>query len=174
MAEQFTSYSIDNDRRFRQALDRARQETSDLTIPLTLIAKDFFKSQRAIWLLKSPGLYPDLAESTKAKRRRDNQPLYPILKRTGALELSMTDPTDPKAISEIVNKNTLIVGTKVEYGIYHQSDAPRSKIPLRKFLFIGPEAPRFASSEQKGRPERWMNILNEFVLAKMGAVGTVT
>jgi phage gpG-like protein len=173
MAEGFTSYSVDNDRKFRDALARAAEQVQDLRIPLTLITKDFFRSQRSIWALKSPGQYPDLAPSTKRQRVLHGQPLYPILKRTGALERSMTDPTDPNAVAEIVGKQGLILGTKVEYGIYHQSDRPRSKIPLRKFLFIGPEAPRFASSEQIGRLDRWMNILNGYVTEKLRALGEV-
>jgi phage gpG-like protein len=166
----FTSYSVDNDQRFRNALARAQAQVRDLRIPLTLIAKDFFRSQKAIWALKSPGQYPDLAPSTKKKRDRDGQPYYPILRgKTGFLEQSMTDPRDANSINQIINKDTLILGTAVSYGIFHQSDKPRSKIPLRKFLFIGPEAPRFANSDQAGRPNRWMNILNDFVLEKLAA-----
>jgi phage gpG-like protein len=31
------------------------------------------------------------------------------------------------------------VGTPQEYGIFHQSDEPRSKIPQRKFLGVNAE-----------------------------------
>ena len=173
MAEEFTSYSVDNDRRFRNALARAQVEVTDLTIPLTLISKDFFKSQKAIWALKGPGQYPDLAKSTKKKREREGRPYYPILKRSGLLEKSMTDPRDANAIAEIVNKQGLILGTRVSYGIFHQSDRGRKKIPLRKFLFIGPEAKKFATSDMMGRPERWLNIINSFILEKLKTVGDV-
>lgn len=180
MAEQFSSYSIENDRIFQAALNKVRKQATDLTIPLTLISKDFYKSERAIFKLKGPGQYPDL--STKpftAWWEKDDELnafypggykeykeakygfIYPILKRSGALERSVTDPRDANAINQIVNKNTLIIGTKVPYAIFHQSDKPRSKIPLRKFLFIGPES-RFASSEQKGRLQRWISILDSY------------
>lgn len=163
----FASYEVDNDNKFKNALVRAKMVTNDLTIPLTLIAKDFYKSQKAIFLLNGPGQYPDLAESTKEQKARQGFSVYPILKRTGRLADSTTNPSHPDAINQIINKRTLILGTTVEYGIYHQSDKPRSKIPLRKFLFIGPES-SFANSDQQGRVGRWMNILNSYVLRKLG------
>ena len=98
--------------------------------------------------------------------------VYPILKCSGALEKSLTESNASNSIN-IINKTNMIIGTSISYGIYHQSDLPRKKLPLRKFLFIGPEAPRFATSDQMGRPERWLNYINDFVLAKVGLIGTV-
>lgn len=186
----FTSYDVDADKKFAAAIARARLVTDDLTIPLTQISKDFYKSEKAIFMLKSAGKYPDL--STKPFRafwknvhpyahlyeggykqyKQENFGFqYPILKRTGRLEASLTNPADADAVNQIINKRTLIIGTEVEYGIYHQSDAPRTKIPLRKFLFIGPES-TFATSDQQGRVGRWLNIMNSHVLKKMGAKAT--
>ena len=164
---EFTSYEIDNDKKFQNALKRAKAVTDDLTIPLTLIAKDFYKSQKAIFMLKGPGQYPDLKESTKEQKQKAGFSVYPILMRTGRLGESTTNPAHPDAINQIINKRTLIIGSKVPYGIFHQSDAPRTKIPLRKFLFIGPES-SFANDEQQGRVGRWLNIMNSFVLKKLG------
>lgn len=161
-----TSYIVDNDRKFRNAINRARKVTDDLRIPLTLISKDFYKSEKAIFQLKGPGQYPDLADSTKRQKRKAGFSIYPILRRKGRLEKSITTPNHADSINRIINKTVLVIGTKTPYGIFHQSDAPRKKIPLRKFLFIGPEAPRFATSDQMGRTQRWLNILNEFVLQK--------
>jgi hypothetical protein len=172
--EGFTSYNVDNDRKFRNAIDQALTQVNDLTIPLTLITKDFFRSQRAIWNLKGPGQYPDLAESTKKSKLMAGIPVYPILKRTGALEKSMVNPSDSNAVAQIVNRKGLILGTRVAYGVYHQSDRPRGPIPLRKFLFIGPEAPRFASSDQMGRLDRWLNILNGYVAEKLTVMGSTS
>lgn len=162
MPEVFVSYVVDNDKRFRKAVDAARAAVGDLRIPLTLISRDFFRSQRAIWQLTGPGQYPDLAESTKRRKRAAGKSVYPILRWSGLLEESMTNPASPNAINEIVNKSTLLVGTKVDYGIFPQTGARR----LRKFLFIGPEAPRFATSDQMGRLERWTNILQAHVIAQ--------
>lgn len=163
----FTSYIVDNDRTFQAAIDRARNVTDDLRIPLTLISKDFYKSEKAIFQLSGPGKYPDLADSTKRQKQKAGFSVYPILKRTGRLEKSLTKPRSSDSINEIINKKVLIIGSKTPYLIFHQSDKPRKKIPLRKALFIGPEAPTFATSDQMGRTERWLNIMNEFVLEKL-------
>lgn len=163
MSSPFTSYKVDNDRRFREALRAAGEQVSDLTIPLTLIARDFYKSEKAIFSLQGPGQYPDLSTAYKASKLKAVNFVYPILKRSGRLASSVTDPSSSDAINQIINKNTLVIGTKVSYGVFHQSDAPRKKIPLRKFLFIGPEAPKFATSDQMGRLQRWTQILADYV-----------
>ena len=172
MVDVVTSYEVDNDKAFQRAIERAKRAVDDLTVPLTLITKDFYRSEKAIFQLQSPGQYPDLARSTKKARARAGVSVYPILMGMGTsrgkLAKSLTEPDSPDAYNQIINKRTLFIGTQVEYGIYHQSDAPRSKIPLRKFLFIGPES-KFANSDQQGRVGRWLNIMNDFVLKKLGA-----
>lgn len=171
----FTSYLVDNDRIFRDAVKRALETASDLRIPFTLILSDFYRSERAIFSLKSPGQYPDYKnggpESRYAKLKNKEVGFkYPLLVRKGALAASLLSPGANGSIAEIT-PTSLTIGTQIPYGIYHQSDEPRSKIPLRKFLFIGPEASQFATSDQQGRPERWLNIMNDFVLAKMRQSG---
>lgn len=199
MAEAFTSYKVDNDRSFRNALQRASEVTSDLRVPFALILSDFYRSEKAIFSLKGPGQYPPFKNSasnaekfTKAGRRKKNayqhvyeqgflSPYqkakikavgfdYPLLVRTGSLAASLLSANARGAIA-IIAPTELTIGTTIPYGIYHQSDAPRKKIPLRKFLFIGPEASQFATSDQQGRPERWMNILNDYTLKKMKQSG---
>lgn len=166
----FTSYEIKNDVLFERALERAASVTTDLTLPLTQIAQDFYKSEKAIFKLKGPGQYPDIKPATKNVKFRDFGFRYPILKRTGRLEKSVTTPSSPDSIFRIVKKRTLFLGTSVPYGVFHQSDDPRTIIPLRKFLFIGPEAKKFARGPTAGRPGRWLNILNQHVLKKLESV----
>lgn len=168
----FTSYEVDNDKKFQGALVRAKMVTDDLRVPLTLIAKDFYKSEKTIFMLQGPGGYPDFKKRDGRSKYAEFKLnkygfLYPLLMATGRLAGSVTDPTHPDAINEIINKRTLIIGSKVPYGVYHQSDLPRKKLDQRKFLFIGPES-RFATSDQQGRVGRWMNILNSFILKKLG------
>lgn len=170
MAEPFTSYSLENDRAFKAALKRASDTVQDLRIPFGLILSDFYKSQAAIFRLQGPGQYPDLSERYKAAKIKKVGFAYPILVRTGALSNSLLGPNNRGAISKIT-KLSLTMGTSIKYGVYHQSDQARKKIPLRKFLFIGPEAKQFATSEQMGRLERWNNILNDFVLKQMRKEG---
>lgn len=165
----FVSYSIENDQIFQKALADAKKVANDLRIPFTLIAADFYRSQKAIWQLKSPGQYPDLSESYKPKKLKKVGFLYPILKLNGYLETAASIQGGPGNITEI-GKTELSMGVDekvVPYAIYHQSDAPRKKIPLRKFLFIGPEAIRFANSEQQGRLERWLGILNGYITTSL-------
>lgn len=154
-------------------MNLAIEQVKDLTIPLTLISKDFYKSEAAIFNLGGPGQYPDLKEKTKIQKQKQVGFVYPILKRSGALAKSMLNPTDGNAINFIANKNTLVLGTRVQYGVFHQSDSARKKIPLRKFLFIGPEAAQFANSEQQGRLERWLGIMNGYVLQRLAQLGKV-
>lgn len=152
-----TSYSIQNDREFGAAIERAASQVSDLRVAFGLIARDWFKSNKAQFSLKGSGQYQPLSEKyaiRKAKKHGNK----PILVATGRLRDSLTNQGTDESIIRITEKS-MILGTTVPYGVYHQSDAPRSKIPLRKFFFIGPEAPRSASSEVTGRLERWINIL---------------
>ena len=173
-AEQsFTSYTVDNDKSFRRALSRASATVQDLRIPFGLILADFYKSQQAIFKLKSRGQYPDFKNGGPESRYAISKQKkvgfkYPLLVRTGLLSNSLLGPNNKGSIAK-ATKLSLTIGTSIEYGIYHQSDLARSKMPLRKFLFIGPEAERFATGDQMGRLERWNNILNDYVLKKMKA-----
>lgn len=162
MAESFTSYTVDNDKRFRNAIERAREAFDDLRIPFGQILKDFYRSQQAIFKLKSAGQYPPISEKYGNQKLKKVGFKYPLLVRSGKLAASLLGPNNPGSIA-IITKYSLIFGTSIEYGIYHQSDSPRSKIPLRKFLFIGPEASRYATSQQLGRLKRWQGYLIDHI-----------
>ncbi len=167
----FTSYSVDVDNSFKQALEDAKKVSRNLKPAFQEISRDFYKSEKAIFKLQSEGQYPDLSEPYKTLKRQAVGFAYPILKRTGKLEKAVTGPNNPGAIN-IIGKQSLEIGVQdsvVPYAKYHQSDRPRSKIPLRKFLFIGPESVFNARDEFSGRPERWANILKTFVV-KFSAV----
>lgn len=181
MAESFTSYSVDNDKRFRNALQRVADQIGDLRVPFGQISRDFYRSEQAIFKLKGPGQYPPLStrafrawwekdkelnreypEGYREYKRAKYGFDYPLLVRSGRLAASLTGPRNRDSIN-IIGKTTLVIGSATPYGIYHQSDAPRSKIPLRKFLFIGPEAKRFANSDQMGRLDRWVGYLFDYM-----------
>lgn len=174
MAESFTSYSVDNDRRFRDALKQASQSVSDFRIPFTLILADFYKSQQAIFKLSSAGQYPDFknggAQSKYAIAKQKAVGFkYPLLVRSGKLSASLLGPNNVGSVA-VITSLSLTIGSNIKYGVYHQSDNPRSKIPLRKFLFIGPEAKRYATSDQVGRLERWTKIISDHVANKAKAL----
>lgn len=173
MAEEFVSIVTDPDKKFAQALKRAKQETADLRIPLTMIAKDWFKTNQVIFKLKGPGQYADLKDSTKKFKKAHFGFVYPILRRGGDLEKSITQPTDSNAINEIINKSQLTLGTKVVYAFFNHYGT--KVIPARPVVFFGPEAEGIGQDKTfKVRPTQWLNIINSYVLEKMGTVGEVT
>lgn len=175
MADSFTSYTVDNDKRFSNAMKNASAVVEDLRVPFGLILRDFYKSEAAIFKLKGPGKYPPFKGVIDPKTGRTKYQSaklkkvgfdYPLLVRTGRLSNSLLGPNNTDSISKITPLS-LVFGTSTPYGIYHQSDDARKKIPLRKFLFIGPEAPSFATSEQQGRLERWLNYINDAVIREL-------
>ncbi len=179
MVDKFTSYSVDNDKRFAKALKEASAVSQDLRVPFGLILRDFYKSQAAIFKLKGPGQYPPfkgplIGATGKTRYQLDKIKAvghdYPLLVRTGALANSLLGPNNKGSVS-LITQLSLTIGTLIKYGIFHQSDEARSKIPLRKFLFIGAEAPQFATSEQMGRLIRWTGILDNHIKTQIKKAG---
>lgn len=173
MAEnKFTSYTVDNDKKFREAIKRASEISQDLRVPFGLILADFYKSQQAIFKLKGAGKYPPFKGEKDPKTgltQYQSQKIkkvgfdYPLLVRTGSLARSLLGPSNKGSIAKI-SALSLAFGTSIPYGIYHQLGG--TKIPERKFLFIGPEAPRFANNEQQGRLQRWLGYIEDHINSK--------
>ena len=159
----FSSYSVDNDKKFARAIAQAVKQTNDLQIPLIEIAKDWFKSNKAIFMLKGSGQYPDLKEKTKRHKLENFGFIYPILKATGRLEKSLLEPENKESIHQILNKNTIALGTSVPYASFHQEGG--KIIPTRKMVFIGPESVFSARNEISGRLERWTQILKNHIIS---------
>lgn len=172
MAELTMSYSVDNDKKFSAAIDKAIKLGGDLRVPFGQISQDFYKSEQAIFKLGGPGQYPDFkgakgkdGKTAYERYKESHSPArsaYPLLFFSGKLAASVLGPNNEGSINTI-KKTSLEIGTEIEYGIYHQSDRARSKIPLRKFLFIGPEAKKFATSDQMGRLERWLGYMSDYI-----------
>jgi len=171
----FTSYIVDNDKKFERAIGRALATANDLRPAFALILFDFHNSQKAIFQLRKPGQYDDLTEKYKKAKQKKWGFVYPILKASGALEESTTKPKAPGSIAT-VRKRELIIGTRVvskkgfPYAQVHQRGQKGVPRP-RKILFIGPEAPRFAKGNLSGRAERWLAIMNAFVLKSLEKQG---
>jgi phage gpG-like protein len=68
-------------------------------------------------------------------------PGKPILERTGDLMSSLTDPNHPQTV-RIEERKTLTLGTRVPYAIYHQSTAPRTRLPRRPEIMLTEEFKR--------------------------------
>lgn len=175
---------------FKVNVERALKQVGDLSIPFRLIADDFYKSEEAVFSLKGPGGFPPFQGRKIGEMRRSARTIpkrydaytpyqyrkerdfgynkgYPLLVRTARLSDSVTSGTASESILRI-GPQTLVIGTSVPYADYHQSDAARKKIPLRKFLFIAPESSN-APDPLSGRLARWSNIINQYVLRSMGA-----
>lgn len=153
---------VDPGKKFQKALKEAERWTGDLTVPFGLISQSWFKSNRAIFALSGPGKYPDLSEKYKVAKKRKHGFLYPILRAKGDLEKSITNPGDKNAVSEVVNKTILLLGTRDPKAQFHQGDGARSKMPYRPMVLLGPE--QVAPSGINNRVEGFVKILEDYLL----------
>lgn len=169
---------VDPDKEIEKALQRAKAAGINLTLPFTLIAKSWFRANRSIFTLKGPGKYPDLGGLTpkatvseKSKKTREERAkqqklmavgfLYPLMRREGVLEESLTNPAGSNTVNLILNKNTLIMGTKVAYAFYHQAKGSRKKMPFRPIVFTGAE--QIAPTEIRNASTRWINTIDDYM-----------
>lgn len=155
-----------------------------------LIASDWYKDNKQIGNLQGPGMYPDYVGDrddtakeqiskrgkkvkdgmTPYMRRKQNAVgfVYPLLKFTGRLLQSITVPGAEDSVM-IVGPKTLVLGTLVDYAIYHQSAAPRKKMPYRPMIFnkavYGGHANIFQS-----RMKRYTRILDVYTRKKMRSI----
>lgn len=182
----FVSYKVENDKKLQDALDKAFVEVRDLRVPFRQITRDFYQSRKAIFKLQSNGQYPDFkgkkigetwsknarpSDIARRKRPQGATPYewykfnavgftYPLLKFSGRLEDSATNPNSPDA-EQIIEPDSLTIITKVPYANFHQQDNPDMgdrKIPTRKFFFIGGE-----SSTTDRQLERYLKIISDYV-----------
>lgn len=175
-------FAVENSEAFEKAIERLGKATSDFRIPFTLIASDFYRSQRKLFTLQSEGLYNPLGgfnynqpsgfgNQTKRERaetlkeKRTGHAWNPILYgETGDLRDSTLKRNHRYSIFNL-GKQELLIGTSVPYGKFHQSGQPRKKMPYRKFIFIdGGPADTSRDASISGRRDRWLNILNDHVL----------
>ena len=159
----FTEYIIENQQEFNQTIEDALRKVSDLRPAFSLIATDFYRSEKAIFKLKSPGAYKDLKPKYKIRKAAKYGNAYPILRASGRLESSITKQGANENIT-LIGARFLVLGTSVPYGIFHQVGT--NKMAARPFVFVGPESSKFAlrdRSGQGGRLTRWTNIIEEYV-----------
>ena len=168
----FVSYEVENDKEFQAAINKAIKQIGSLKTPFKLISRDFYKSQTMFDLnRKSAGSYPDFkTEDSREQKENAVGFQYPLLVRTGKLMRSMTRPDGEGSINKITHTE-VIIGTEVKnkkgylYPAVHQYGSKH--VPMRKFLFIGPEAKRYATSRQMGRLKRWLGYIEAHVSKKL-------
>lgn len=187
--------SILNSKEIDAVIKRARGVVKDLRPAFKIMASDFQKGNRAIFKLQGPGQYDDfvgrkVGQTWKSPGRPDKRTRdpnltpyqnykvargfapegYPLLKLSGRLEKSLTQPGGDSILK--FGLTNAIFGTKVknergkEYASYLQNGT--SKMPARAVVFLRPGdgAPDGIAKRRLGR---WLNILNDYILKEMGA-----
>lgn len=178
---------VDVNDEIKSKLREAARLGLNLTLPFTMFAKSWFQSNKSIFALKGPGQYPDYGGfnpneilygtttrrmAAKKRKQREVGFVYPMMKRTGLLEDSLTNPSHNQAINLIVNKNALYLGTRVKYAPFHQSPAARTKMPFRPVVFLGVE--QVAPTEHRNNTTRMINYLDRHIqdsLTKLSSPG---
>lgn len=118
------------DRRLDALVERisdARPAWPEVLRVFQSIAADTFRSEGAA---NAGGVWPPLAPRTNADRiRQGYPPEHPILRRSGDLERSVTSRSGDTIL--VQTPTYFAVGTAVPYVVYHQSRAPRKRLPRR-------------------------------------------
>lgn len=177
----------------QKALNDAAKQIGDLRPALIQIGREFYKANKAIFALKSAGKYtdfvgPKIANTWKDPGRPDKRIRngnytayqwakekatgltrgYPLLKFSGKLESSITKSGDSNTV-QTITKKSIVVGTKVPYGIHHQYGAPKANLPMRQFLFIDPSTTVWADSKIFSRRNKaWLEAIDSYVRRVVG------
>ena len=160
-------YIIDPSKKFNLKLGKATKKISDLTIPFKLITREWYKGNRSIFDLgrKSRGKYEDLKPATKKMKERIFGTIYPILVASGDLAKSMTDPSDSDSVATIVNKKTLLLGTKIKsekgapYAFFLHFGTKR--MVARPLILFGSE--KVAPKGINKRVKNWKKMLRKYI-----------
>ena len=97
-----------DDRQFKKTLTDLLREWHNIQWgPIfTVLAKQFRKSKRAHFMLKSPGGYIDLNPIYKKHKNREWGFAYPILKASGAMMRSVINASDSDAFTKIYSRGS--------------------------------------------------------------------
>lgn len=181
MADAIISFIPENDEAFKRGLKRLAQATDDFRIPFGLIGRHWYRGNKKIFGLASRGLYPGFGgfkpsekiqfkgqpttrrEAAEVTKSEEVGFIFPLLKRSGALEASLSSRSAKGAVF-FAGKHDLLMGTKIGYAIFHQSDKKRFTLPQRKVIFIsGGPAEKAKDSVVSGRREAWLNLINDHI-----------
>lgn len=162
----------------------------DLTVPFTLIASDWYKDNKQIEQLQGPGMYPDFVGERDETPKEAFAPrgqkvkngmtpymawkqahvgfVYPLLKLTGVALRSITVPGSSGAV-RIIGKKSMTLGSSIDYLIYHQSSAPRKKMPYRPVIFNKAVYGGYANVYQT-RIKRYNRIIQVYIQKRMAVI----
>ena len=160
----FVDFRVDPKGEFKKALIRAGKKVNDLRVPFKLITMEFYKSNKALFPAKGsngPDVFEDLSENYKRQKDKKHKFIYPILRASGRLMNSLTKPTDRDTVATVINKKSLLLGTKVPYASNLQFGT--KNMPARPYLVVGTEEGLWAKTEHIQRRKRaWMQILEDY------------
>ena len=148
-----------DDKKFNRAINDALKKVDDLTKPLTDIKDHWYETNKAIFAQRGPGGYPDLSPIYKILKRKEVGFIYPILRKSGALERSITNSSNGSALWKILNKRSLVLGSNDKKVPFHQFGT--KNMPARPPIMIGTES--FAPSALRKRRDVWIKILGDYV-----------
>ena len=98
------------------------------------VGADLARAQREWWASSGGGTWERLAASTVREKARLGYGRRPILVRSGLLRNRLTRQYS-FMVFRAPNTALLEIPPDVAYGVYHQSRAPRTKLPRRP-LFV--------------------------------------
>ena len=127
------SFTVAGERQLDRAIDRFLDGATNLQPAFRKINTLFEAMERRQFEgsgVGPSGKWPPLAPSTLRSKRGG----LPILVDTNTLRGSLTGSTAQS--EKVIRPLEFRRGTKVDYGIFHQSKAPRGALPRRPFIDI--------------------------------------
>lgn len=145
-------FEVMNDVQFARAFEVASNEISDLSVPFSEMATEFYTSMTQVF--SSEGSYegrPRWATLSPAYARwkMKHFPGRKILERTGSLLVSLCVRGAMGNVTDIT-PNSLSLGTNISYAKYHQTGT--SRMPMRKIIEL--------TQTQK---TRWVQIIHGYL-----------
>lgn len=154
-----------SDERLSKAIKNASKKLGDLTPVYKVMASEWYKGNRSLFIRSGKGRFVDLSPKYKKRKTKALGSPYPILEGfTSKLKDSLINPGNENAVNTIVNKKTLILGTKVTskkgdpYPIFLQEGT--RFMPAREHVLVGNE--QTAPGPINKRLNIWIERLNEY------------
>jgi phage gpG-like protein len=139
---------------FSRELLRFSDRAEDMRPAFALIHNSFLGVERRQFSTEGTaysGGWAPLAESTRHYKERHG--LDPrILHATLALRDSLTSPNNAGHIYQ-VTRDSMFVGSSVPYGVFHQSRAPRTRLPRRPPVQLSEDVKK-----------RWVKIIQSYLV----------
>lgn len=154
-------YDVDPTESFKKAYTTAAEKVGDLTIPLTEIAKMWYRGNRSMFKLKGKGKYEDLSNKYKTRKIRLIGQVYPINYLSGTLSRAITEPGAYGSFNQIINKQSLLLGVTNDIEYAGSTQFGYKSRPARPFLLTGVE--QVATDGQQKAISLYQKILEAYV-----------